>query len=310
MVSLVAAEGEFGQCLYNITIPVGGRVVCDPPGTLPQSCTVQCAAGFWAPQANAEMTCMNAQCQNRCQAVQKTCVGSVPVRHNGPDGAWTDYVREERPCCALEKAEAAWCDLGACTGNCVDPGAYVFESVTCPDVCVPFRDVEPVWQCKPCMLPTMTGVVMESHEPGVVSLRCPDGHWGASATLRCGPDGAWGTLPNLGCRHCAEAPYPIEEIDGDMLEVEVGAGYVKVRCRPEYAPMEWTFACDASTGEWPYWEEFACYEPPSPSATPTESPLIPSATPSPSKSPRAAKVKGSRAPTQPPKMRGSRLPGR
>lgn len=314
-VSTGLAEGEFGQCLYNISIPDGGRVQCDPPNSLPQICTFVCDPGYYSVQTDPpELTCENALCQNRCSVVQKTCSGTVPVHRVDAMGrTYTDYVREERACCTLEKPEAGWCDLGACTGTCADPGIYAFDARACPDVCIPYRDTEtPGWGCSPCTIPAIPDIVVspQGNPPVNASLECPKGTWGTSSKITCDSRGSW-DIPTMNCTTCIPPPYPLEELDRSVLEIVESPGYVHIQCNPEFAPSSWTFQCDPTTGEWPYWEDITCLEWPTPSPSPSESPSNPpTTTPSPSKSPRAPKVKGSRAPTPPPKIRGSVLASR
>jgi hypothetical protein len=378
----VHAEGEFGNCLYNITIPEGGRVQCDPPNALPQVCSISCKPGYYAIGIQQEMMCTNSLCQNQCSAVQKTCAGSVPIKRIDAQGvSYTEYIREERPCCTLEKLEAPWCDLGACTGTCQNPGIYTFDAKSCPDVCIPYREPEtPTWSCAPCQAPSVPAymrVIPEGSPPSKVTVQCPMGLWGTPDKLLCGPDGSWTPYIPRTCNECSNHVYPLETLDANLFDIQTTPGKVKISCKNSGA-QSWTFSCDTTTGEWSYWDdvycvpdavsevpevpevnpcdsfpysletfpdlystvesgrvEFRCKEgyeervwiyvcseetrewpvlesmecSTIPSVTPLETPSqTPASSPSASKSPRPPKVKGSRAPTQAPKMRGSLLP--
>lgn len=311
----VVAEGEFGQCLYNLTFSEGVHVLCSPPNTLPQICSLTCGAGYF-PGGNSgpqEFTCMNSICTNRCQATQKTCVGAVPVQRD----TYTEYVREERPCCELTKVEAPWCDLGSCTGSCTDPGVYTFEALACPDICVPYRDVEqPDRVCVPCELPPLPSpavyLTVEGSPPAAATYGCPAGMWGIQAIKHCSPlTGDWTPHIPVTCEACEPHTYALEELPDDVFEVTEEPGRVEVRCREDqgFEAREWIYMCDRRTGRWSPQEDMVCVEPsvsPTPTSSATPSPLGPS--PTPSKTPRPPKVKGSRAPTAPPKIRGSRAP--
>jgi hypothetical protein len=379
VINPVLAEGEFGNCLYNITIPEGGHIQCDPPNSLPQICSISCKPGYYATGVQQEMTCANSLCTNQCSAVQKTCTGSVPVKRVDSNGvSYTDYVRQERPCCTLEKLEAPWCDLGACTGTCTNPGIYAFDAKTCPDVCIPYREPDaPSWSCAPCEAPSFPAymhVITEGVPPSKVIVQCPMGQWGTPDELLCGPDGSWTPYIPRKCNECSEHSYPLESLDENMLEIQTSPGKVKITCKNSET-QSWIFTCDSISGQWSYWDDVYCVpdvvpEVPEvnpcdsspyyletfpdlystvepgrvefhckegyeervwtyvcseetrewpvlesmecntiPSATPSATPSqTPASSPSASKSPRPPKVKGSRAPTQAPKIRGSLLP--
>jgi hypothetical protein len=265
-VNTVLTEGEYGNCLYNITIPEGGHVRCDPANSLPQICTISCKPGYYAVGIQQEMTCMNSLCQNQCAAVQKTCVGSVPVKRVDVNGvSYTDYIREERPCCTLEKLEAPWCDLGACTGTCQNPGIYTFDAKSCPDVCVPYREPEvPTWNCAPCQPPSIPAymqVIPEGSPPNKMTVQCPKGQWGTPEELLCGPDGTWTPWTSKSCNECSEHNYPLETLNADMFDIQVTPGKVQIFCKKGFRAPEtqsMTFSCDTTTGEWSYWDEVYC----------------------------------------------------
>ena len=158
LLPFVQVAAQFGLCLYNVTVPDGGSFLCDPPNALPQICAFQCNPGYYRPvESTTDLTCMNSICTNQCTATQKTCKGAVPIQRVDSTGvSYTDYIQEERPCCTLEKPEAPVCDLGPCTGSCGNPGIYLFDALSCPDVCVPLREpANPTYQCIACKLPTL-----------------------------------------------------------------------------------------------------------------------------------------------------------
>lgn len=172
---------------------------------------------------------------------------------------------------------------------------------------------------------------------------CEPGYYGNRVRSYCmSTDGSFfPPVSTIQCFKCPAAP----ELSGELFEaipVEVNAdgtvGAIEYRCINGFVG-ESTFAnCDKDAGFWsfptaPYCElpaapsvsasasasaEPAGPEPsasetpaptPSESATPSSLPTItPTRTPSASKSPRPPKVKGSRAPTQAPKLRVSAVP--
>jgi hypothetical protein len=312
---LQQVSAQFGLCLYNLTIPEGGTFACDPPAALPQICGFQCQPGYFRPATSGlELTCMNSICTNKCTVEQRTCKGAVPVQREGPYGPYTDYVQEERPCCALQVPDELGCNVGPCTGSCGDPGVYTFEAQSCPDVCVPFREVpNPRFECNPCVLPPLTApavfTTIEGLPPAKATAGCPRGFWGAPMETICTTTGQWYPPPLVTCTVCSSHPYKLGDLDGTMLEIEEGEGVVVIRCKPAYKPAEWWFECDSKSGAWTEWTDVGCQEwpsiLPSHSAAPTQS-TEPST--SPSKTPRPPKIKGSRAPSPVAKMFGSRPP--
>jgi hypothetical protein len=313
MVAHVGAIGEYGLCLYNLTHTAHSYAVCEPPNQLPQDCVARCDAGYY-PTGSYQLTCMISICTNRCMAIDKTCRGSVPSQQIDAQGnVYTEYIQEERPCCELKTVESDWCNLGACTGNCENPGVYTFEPYTCPDTCIPFQEVtSDTLTCSPCILPTLSqGIYLsvDGTPAGKATVGCPAGSWGSeSQEIICTNTGSWFPTPNVTCSTCPPHPYDLGTLDRDVFDVEETAGSVRVTCKaPVFVPTTWTFSCHPNTGEWSYWDEMVCYEAitatPTPSTTPSPEPTT-SITPSPSKSPRPPKVKGSRAPSPRPKIRG------
>ena len=310
----VQVAAQFGLCLYNVTIPEGGSFLCDPPNALPQICNFQCNPGYYRPPTSTlDLTCMNSICTNQCAATQKTCRGAVPVQRTDSTGnPYTDYIQEERACCTLEKPEAPVCELGPCTGSCENPGIYTFNALMCPDVCVPYREpANPVYQCESCKLPELsfgvyTNVTGEPPHQGIAA--CSPGYWGTPVETACTTTGEWYPPPLLQCTPCSPHEYPLVSVNGDTI-VEEGVGSVTLRCGYEFVPAEKVLSCDTATGAWSEWEVPECREPPSilPSVSATPSVSV-EPTPSSSKSPRPPKIKGSRAPSPPPKLFGSKPP--
>lgn len=312
----VAALGEYGLCLYNLTLPTNAYAICEPPNQIPQDCSMRCAAGYY-PIGTYDVTCMNSICTNRCRAIPKTCRGAIPIQQIDAYGvAYTGYTQVEEPCCELKTAESDWCSLGSCTGNCENPGLYTFDPIACPDTCIPFQEISSSsLKCEPCVLPALAqGIYTDivGSPPSKATVGCPAGMWGTTQDITCTNTGSWSATPNVTCSACPPHPYALDTLDREVFAVEENAGSVRITCRePVYVPTTWTFEC-GSTGEWSYWDDPVCHEAVTATPTPTTSATpepTSSVTPSPSKSPRPPKIKGSRAPTQAPKLRGA-LPSR
>jgi len=336
------ATDDFGYCLDGVSIPESGHVTCSNYG-LPQICTFSCNPGYFAAAGTtAEITCENSICTNQCQTSQETCYGTVPRNVTAPcltgtgSCTYTDYFREARPCCKLQQLEAPWCSVLPCTGDCSNPGIYTYTAAECPSVCVPFRDIaQPDFRCETCQLPLLPPTAAyHATDAGTALVGCIDGFWGTQISTTCSQvDGAWyPPVSSVRCTTCVT--HPVWDIDPEYFELIEEPGKVTVRCKAPYyreAPGEEPVIaqCDRVTGAWtefiytPSCEWFDPYVTPSvspsasmsasvtasvtPTVTPSTSMLL-SATPSPSKSPRPAKVKGSRAPSAPPKIFGSRAP--
>ena len=314
MALLQGAVAQFGLCLYNLTIPEGGTFACDPPAALPQICGFQCQPGYFrSATSGLEVVCMNSICTNKCAVEQRTCKGTVPIQRQGPSGTYMDYVQEERPCCALQVPDELGCSTGPCTGSCGDPGIYTFEAQSCPEVCVPYREVpNPRFECTPCTLPPLEAPAVFTSASGFPPTKaiagCPRGFWGTSMETTCTTNGQWYPPPIVTCTACSPHPYNLKDLDGTMLDIEEGVGYVKISCRPEFKTAEWWFECDAF-GTWSEWSDVGCEEWPSILPSPSASASVSSVpTSTPSKSPRPVKVKGSRAPSSVPKVFGSKPP--
>jgi len=333
----VFGVGEFGLCLDGIATPHNGQLSCDPPGRLPQICSLQCNPGYYKTGSTNDFVCSNAMCTNKCEATEETCTGIVPVWRNqtcqGPTGSydcsWKEYRVESRPCCTLNKIEAPYCNIGnSCTGNCSQPGMYTYDSLTCPEVCIPFRETTtPNFTCIPCRLPAGAGTVMGSKGSPVyeVEVGCPLGSWGSPVVSVCTVTGDWFPVPRATCQTCSAHPYDLTQFDPEYVEVSVTAGMVALSCKAPLVGVPASMSCNQRTGVWSPLVGIACDIAPSPDPTSSVSPSVspsasivydPSTTPSlsavpspsPSKTPRPPKIKGSRAPSPPPKIAGSRVP--
>lgn len=307
----------FGLCLHEVHVPHGADIQCIPPNTLPQVCSFKCSTGYYTPPhfstSTTEFSCYNAICTNQCTATNATCSGTIPVsRIDGAGITYTDYITEERPCCTLHKPEVSVCNLGPCTGSCGDPGVYTFDALTCPEVCIPYRDVEtPVFPCEPCALPALQQgayIAVEGSPPTRATIGCPAGSWGPTYDIVCSSQGTWNTSQATPiCTACPPHNYPLGDLDWSMLEMEEHPGEIRIRCADHFIHASRAYACDKKNGTWTPWDSPPHCEaiPASPTPTPT---TTAEPTPSSSKTPRPVKVKGSRAPSAPPKIRGSRAP--
>lgn len=246
------------------------------------------------------------------------------------------YEEVKRPCCnitAINPPEDCW--TSGCTGNCDSPGVYHYYSSSCGDVCPPWRDPDvPQFMCSPCKVPSelpINSKIISSNAdsiidiPSEITVGCSPGFWGSPINSYCmTTDGSFYPPVNtIECRQCSSPP----GFDSDSFyTVQINPGRFEFRCNPGFVGELTYTECDSITGIWntpeppycdiapspnetpsitpsssltPIFEEF-----PSPSQTPSETPSeTPTQTPSASKSPRPPKVKGSRAPTQPPKLR-------
>jgi hypothetical protein len=334
----VVSLGEYGLCLDGIQTPENGQIACDPPNRLPQICSLNCNQGFYKVGSTGDFVCSNAICTNQCQAENGECSGLVPFWHEKTcenadevyDCSYKDYRLETRDCCTLKQIEAPYCDIGnSCTGNCSQPGIYTYDSLTCPEVCIPWRETTtPQFSCKACVLPALAGnVVLESKGSPVydVLVGCPLGTWGAPVQSVCTVTGDWYPLPRPSCQSCSAVPYDLRQFDAEYVVVSQTPGEVKLTCKPHLVGTPATMKCNQRTGVWDPLAGISCDIPPSPeptsSVTPSISPsssivyepsVTPSqstaVTPSPSKTPRPPKIKGSRAPSPAPKLAGSRAP--
>lgn len=256
---------------------------------------------------------------------------------------YTYYEEVRRPCCNLTQVgEPEGCWTSGCTGNCDSPDVYHYYSTTCADVCPPWQDPpNPLFACSACQVPELPAhaVLVSSNAkgfdpPSEITVGCEDGYWGFMQTSNCmSTDGTFYPPLTLQCSPC----FPPTILDGEFVETKSvhnadGIVYrVEYMCINGYVGDSTVSECDKTSGIWtsvglPY-----CDIAPSPNSTPSISPTssispssngfpsesltqsvsptlttsgTPTRTPSVSKSPRPPKVKGSRAPTQPPKIRG------
>jgi hypothetical protein len=252
------------------------------------------------------------------------------------------YEEVRRPCCnitQLNPPDECW--TSGCTGSCDSPGVFHYYSSSCGDVCPPWRDPDmPQFMCSACNLLALSinsEIIVSNAEgfdpPSEITVGCSPGFWGESVTSYCmSTDGTFYPPVNtIECTQCSSPP----SFEGDMFTtVQINPGRFEFRCNSGFIGDSTFTECNRNTGIWntpeppycdiapsvaaepspletpsitpsasptPIFEEF-----PTPSVSPSETPSeTPTRTPSASKSPRPPKVKGSRAPTQPPKLRVS-----
>ncbi len=172
--------------------------------------------------------------------------------------------------------------------------------------------------------------------PSEIVVGCEPGYWGNIVHSYCmSTDGSfYPPVSNIVCSPCSEPP----TMEGELFErIELEPGSVEFRCLKGFVGDSTFSTCNKDAGFWsfvvpPYCElmpttsvspsasvsslayaeieEVFVSESATPSSDPTSSATSSSTpsftatgTPSASKSPRPPKVKGSRAPTQPPKLR-------
>ncbi len=351
--------GVYGLCDMDVTIPEFGALVCDPPNSLPQICTLACKQGYYSSGIHRDIVCADAMCEGQCASQKYECKGTqlkfatrdcdvtryVPcdetefcIETVTESCSYSFYEEVSRPCCNLTTILAPDnCWNSGCTGSCDNPGVYHYYSNTCADVCPPWRDPEvPQFSCSPCQVPTIfnphvrilsTDTNDENEIPSQITVGCEKGYWGNIVTSYCtSADGSfYPPVSNINCNPCSEPP----NMEGDMFErVDLEPGSVEFRCLSGFVGESTFSSCD-NNGIWssvtpPYCDLAPTVsvspsasvsvfilldsEEPSPSNEPTTtqstSPSFSATmTPSASKSPRPPKVKGSRAPTQPPKLR-------
>ena len=355
--------GVFGLCADGVDIPLHGGLVCDPPNSLPQICTLVCKKGYYSSGLNKDIACADAMCEGQCTANKYDCTGTQIQFATRPctitrytqcsdsdsrlcledvteECKYSFYEEVRRPCCNLTQInppEDCW--NSGCSGNCDSPGVFHYNSNSCADVCPPWRDPEtPQFSCSACNVPTLStnSEIIESdasfHDPpSAIQVGCSLGFWGPQVISYCmSTDGTfYPPVDNIDCSQCSSPPV----INSDVaIPVKINPGSIEFRCINGYIGDSTFTECDRVTGIWnipnaPYCDmipseateseatptfdesenlDVRPSETPTPvqtsSVTPKESPTH---TPSASKSPRSPKVKGSRAPTQPPKLRVS-----
>jgi hypothetical protein len=245
------------------------------------------------------------------------------------------YVETRRPSCRLKQENVPEdCWTSGCFGNCDKPGNYHYYSLRCSDSCIPWRDpAEPEFACKKCSEPLqLNGTILEYITPSQIRYICPKGTWGEPSGLSycMSFDGSWYPPAPSGQVQCSQCIIPeifYDITDAHILNI-IDNGEIEIRCTDGYLGEDAIrVKCSQLSGTWNYTVDDIpqCYIW-SPTATPTQTPSItssasitpidpsteptttPTHTPSASKSPRAPKVKGSRAPSPAPKVRGSMIP--
>ena len=359
--------GVFGLCAMDVHIPNTGALVCDPPDRLPQICTLACKKGYYSAGQHRDIACADAMCEGQCIAQKYECKGaeikfatrpceymryttceetasSMCIETVNDLCTYSYYEDVSRPCCNITQvAPPEGCWTSGCTGSCESGGGvFHYFSSGCGDVCPPWRDPEtPQFACAPCTPPTSypPNTVIVSNADGVdppsqITVSCAPGYWGTSVQSYCmTTDGSfYPPVTEIRCEACSAAPI----LEGDRFATrQVDAGSVEFYCLPGFVGETTFSSCNKETGMWSFVEPPYCDVAPTPSITPSATPVVsleglesledleniavedPSATPTPtstptvtatptpsaSKSPRPPKVKGSRAPTQPPKLR-------
>lgn len=356
--------GVFGLCADGVDIPLNGGLVCDPPDSLPQICTLVCKKGYYSSGPSKDIACADAMCEGQCISNKYDCVGNEMKFATRPcmitrytqcadsdsqlcledvteECKYSFYEEVRRPCCNLTQINPPdGCLTSGCTGNCEAPSVFHYYSNSCPDVCPPWRDPDvPQFSCSACIIPSLSEnseIIMSDSDglgpPSQITVGCSAGFWGEQITSYCmSTDGTfYPPVDTIQCNKCSNYP----TFDGEVFSsILVNSSAIEFRCNEGLTGDSTFSVCDSITGVWsssdpPYCDLIVdasisssasigvtptgeeSEEEPSqtptqtPSGTPTQTRTM---TPSASKSPRPPKVKGSRAPTQPPKLRVSPL---
>lgn len=336
--TISALATPYGLCLDGITLPVNATVQCDPPNILPQICMLVCPDGYYS-SGSKDVACADSICYGTCRKEEYTYDNTQLVYYED-ECTYTNYVNcnttasglclemRVEPCqrsrynttvergCKMMPDLTEDCWNSGCMGTCETEGAvrYHYYSKTCPQLCQPWRDTSPQFRCTPCSTPPQMG--LEYITPSQIRYICPPGSWGAPTQLSycMKMDGSWYPPPTApDCNACV---YPdiINDVTADHT-VKIGDGKIEIGCKEGYMGEPVTMTCSQIDGTWTKVEYPECliWSPsatPSISATASVSPMSASVTPSVtsaasasvSKTPRAPKVKGSRAPSPAPKI--------
>jgi hypothetical protein len=328
----------YGLCLDGITLPPNATVECDPPNMLPQICLLICPDGYYS-SGTRDIACADSMCYGTCRKEEYTYNNTQLVYYQD-ECTYTNYVNcnttasglcletRAEPCqrshytttaeraCRMVPDLREDCWNSGCMGTCDTGGTvrYHYYSKSCPQICQPWRDnASPQFQCTACSTPPRLGL-FEYITPSQVRYICPPGSWGEPIVSYCmKADGSWYPLPIA--QKCNTCTYPdiINDVTGDHT-VKIGEGTIEIGCKEGYVGETVTMKCSQIDGAWTKVEYPECliWSPsatPSISATMSISPVSASVTPSVtsaatasvSKTPRAPKVKGSRAPSPAPK---------
>ena len=354
--------GVFGLCADGVDIPLHGGLVCDPPDSLPQICTLVCKKGYYSSGLSRDIACADAMCEGQCISTKYDCIGNQMKFATRPctitrytqcadsdsqlcledvteECKYSVYEEVRRPCCNLTEINPPeGCLTSGCTGNCDAPSVFQYYSNSCPDVCPPWRDPDvPQFRCSACIVPSLSEnseIISSDAEgfdpPSTITVGCSSGFWGERITSYCmSTDGSfYPPVNSIECKQCSSPP----SLESDAFTgFQLNDSSIEFRCNDDYSGESTFTICNSETGIWntpvpPYCDVIPApnatpsispsttiyvsqeYESPSLSSTPTVTPSVTSSisssmTPSASKSPRPPKVKGSRAPTQPPKLR-------
>lgn len=352
--------GVFGLCVDNVDIPLYGGLVCDPPNSLPQICTLVCNKGYYSSGVHRDIACADAMCEGQCKSNKYDCIGNQIKFATRPctitrytqcaesnlcledvteECTYSFYEEVRSPCCNMTHVDAPeGCWTSGCIGNCDTPSVFHYYSNSCPDICPPWRDPDvPQFECSACIVPSLSAnseIILSDASfpdpPSTITVGCSAGFWGEQVTSYCmSTDGSfYPPVNSIECKECSSPP----SLEGEFFTgFQLNASSIEFRCNDGYNGESTFTVCDSVSGVWntpvpPYCDIvptpnatpsispsssvyiFQEYEYPSPSLTSTVTPIVTSSisltmTPSASKSPRPPKVKGSRAPTQPPKLR-------
>ena len=341
---LTESSGAFGLCLYDVVIPEGASLVCDPPNRLPQICTFQCEDGYYS-TGNKDVACADSICSGSCSKEEEEIIGaeiqygSRPCEYTryvectttesglcletvSEQCQYSYYVETRRPSCRLKPNDVPdGCWNSGCFGNCDKPGGYHYYSQRCSDSCIPWRDpIEPQFKCTKCSEPIqLNGTELEYITQSQIRYICPKGQWGEPSGLSycMSFDGSWypPIASSVQCNKCIIPETFYDITDAHILNI-IDDGTFEIRCAAGYLGEDAIrVTCSQLSGTWNYTVDDIpeCYIW-SPTATPTETPSI---TPSASITPIDPSTEPTATPTETPsasksprplKVKGSRAP--
>ena len=348
---MLNASGQFGKCGMDITLPVKGALVCDPPNALPQICSLVCQRGYYSSGPNKDIACADNLCRGSCTPETVEYV-SNELRYGSRECSYTQwkecdttesglcletvtepcsysyYVESKQSGCKLtEESVPSGCWSSGCMGSCEKSGGYHYYTSRCPSACKPWQDPEkPNFVCSPCRAPVLptNSAILESDAlsandpPSQITVGCAEGYWGTSMKANCmSYDGSFYPPVIVACSKCSVPP----TIEYETFVTIDRGGFFEYKCADGYAGESTYMHCNKVDGSWPEPQAPECYPDVSPSPSVSPSATLtpgfslsatpsntPAQSPSVSKTPRAPKVKGSRAPSPAAKQLGSAPP--
>jgi hypothetical protein len=273
--------GVFGLCSDGVDIPLHGGLVCDPPNSLPQICTLACKKGYYSSGRHRDIACADAMCEGQCSSTKYDCIGTEMKFAKRPctvtqytqcadsdsllcledvtqECSYSFYEEVRRPCCNLTQInppEGCW--TSGCTGGCDSPSVFHYYSNSCADVCPPWRDPDvPQFGCSECIIPKLnenSEIIMSdsifTNPPSEITVGCSVGFWGAQITSYCmSTDGSfYPSIDSIQCTECSNPPI----IAGDVFTgFQLNDSSIEFRCNEGYTGESTFTVCDSISGVW------------------------------------------------------------